>query len=398
LGDNIDGEAIGTKFGSSISLSSNAETVAIGASYTDGNGNLRSGQVRVYEWTSNSKWIQLGDDIDGEAENDRSGESVSLSGNGETVAVGASHNDGGNGDNSGHVRVHRLNKSRSLWIILGDDIDGEAQDDYSGRSVSLSDNGDTVAIGAMWNDGNGTRSGHVRVYRFNEYLKWIKLDDIDIDGEAVDDRFGASVSLSSDGETVAIGAKRNDGKGSSSGHVRVYRLNDDSKWIPLGDDIDGEAVKDESGSSVSLSSDGETIAIGAKYNDGNGTRSGHVRVYTLNEYLKWIPLGDDIDGEAECDQSGSSVSLSDNGRIVAIAARYNDGKGINSGHVRVYELNESLQEWSILGDDIDGEGVGDQFGSYVSLSGNGRTVAISSTPEDYYGDPLSSGYVKVYKW
>jgi len=50
------------------------------------------------------------------------------------------------------------------WQQMGDDINGEAKDDLSGLSVSLASDGDTVAIGAPFNDGNGTYSGHVRVY------------------------------------------------------------------------------------------------------------------------------------------------------------------------------------------------------------------------------------------
>ena len=47
----------------------------------------------------------------------------------------------------------------------------------------------------------------------------------------------------------------------------------------IGSDIDGEAAADFSGFSVSLSSDGSTVAIGARYNDGNGADAGHVRIY-----------------------------------------------------------------------------------------------------------------------
>jgi hypothetical protein len=54
-----------------------------------------------------------------------------------------------------------------------------------------------------------------------------------------------------------------------------------SDWSQIGNDIDGEAAGDRSGSSVSLSSDGQTVAIGALSNDGNGDASGHVRVYDL---------------------------------------------------------------------------------------------------------------------
>ena len=50
-------------------------------------------------------------------------------------------------------------------------------------------------------------------------------------------------------------------------------------WSQLESDIDGEAAFDNSGFSVSLSSDGTIVAIGAKNNGGNGSDSGHVRVY-----------------------------------------------------------------------------------------------------------------------
>ena len=102
-----------------------------------------------------------------------------------------------------------------------------------------------------------------------------------------------------------------------------------SYFSQIGGDIDGEAAGDYSGTSVSLSGDGTILAIGAPYNDGNGDDSGHVRVYQ-NVSGTWTQIGDDIDGEANNDQSGSSVSLSSDGSIVAIGAQRNDGNGDNS--------------------------------------------------------------------
>ena len=92
-----------------------------------------------------------------------------------------------------------------------------------------------------------------------------------------------------------IGARYNGDNGATSGHVRVYTLVGGT-WTPVGDDIDGEAAGDQSGHSVSLSSDGQTVAIGARRNGDNGADSGHVRVYTLVGGT-WTPVGDDIDGE-----------------------------------------------------------------------------------------------------
>jgi hypothetical protein len=123
----------------------------------------------------------------------------------------------------------------------------------------------------------------------------------DIDGEAAGDFSGYSVALSSDGTRVAIGAYANDG---NAGHVRVYDWNG-TAWAKVGGDIDGEAADDYSGYSVSLSSDGKRVAIGAIVNDGNGNRSGHVRVYDWNG-TAWAKVGGDIDGEAPGDRSGVS--------------------------------------------------------------------------------------------
>jgi hypothetical protein len=375
-GGDIDGEAGSDFNGYSVSLSSDGTILAIGATLNDGNGS-NSGHVRVYQYDANKttaqldqslpnfgpvRWNRLGADIDGEAAGDQSGTSVSLSSDGTILAVGAISNSG-NGQYSGHVRVYQWNGSS--WQPRGGDINGETEWNFSGFYVSLSSDGTILAVGAISNDGNGSDSGHVRVYEWNGPPTWQQRGG-DIDGESAGDQNGFSVSLSSDGNILAIGARDNDGNGSNSGHVRVYQYDANKTtaqldqslpnfgpvgWNRLGGDIDGEVNGDESGYSVSLSSDGTILAIGAINNDGNGTGSGHVRVYQydankttaqLDQSLPnfgpvgWNRLGVDIDGEAVNDQSGYSVSLSSDGTILAVGARYNDGNGSNSGHVRVY--------------------------------------------------------------
>ena len=99
----------------------------------------------------------------------------------------------------------------------------------------------------------------------------------DINGEAADDWSGFSVSMSADGLTVAVGAFRNDGSGTDAGHVRVYKLIG-GVWTQQGADIDGEFAGDFSGLSVSMSADGLTLAIGAPGNDDSGAEAGHTRV------------------------------------------------------------------------------------------------------------------------
>ena len=390
LGADIDGEAPGDSSASSVSLSGDGRTVAIGATSNSGGG-THSGHVRVYKHNG-TVWDQMGADIDGEAGGDLSGWSVSLSDDGETVAIGATYNVGnGLGIRSGHVRIYRWSEAAgdsAGWVQRGADIDGEAGGDMSGWSVSLSDDGQKVAIGAAYNDGNGSpNGGHVRIYSW-ETNTWVKRG-ADIDGEAPGDMSGMSVSLSGDGETVAIGALYNDGNGDTSGHVRIYTWSEDDGWDQIGADIDGEAPGDASGSSVSLSTDGQTVAIGATINSGGGgSQRGHVRVYKHN-VTGWVQRGPDIDGDGDFDLSGNSVSLSGDGETMAIGAAYNNN---GPGYVKVYSWETNT--WVERGH-IDGEADGDRSGSSVSLSTDGETVAIGAVFNDGNGS-LSGGHVRIY--
>ena len=387
IGSDINGEGPDAS-GTSVSINSDGTIVAIGAPENDGTGS-NSGHVRVYREFFGS-WSQRGSDIDGEAADDLFGSSVSINSDGTIVAIGAPENDG-NGSNSGHVRVYQY--SGSTWTQLGGDIDGEVADDLFGSSVSINSDGTIVAIGAPRNDGTSDSSGHVRVYQYSGSA-WTQLGG-DIDGENSGDQSGKSVSINSDGTIVAIGAPRNDDSASVSGHVRVYQYSG-STWTQLGGDIDGEAADDQSGSSVSINSDGTIVAIGAPRNDGTGSNSGHVRVY---QYIAgtWTQVGADINGETSDDLSGTSVSLSSDGIFLAIGAHNNIGDNILAGHVRMYR--NIYGTWTQMGDDIDGDDFVDYSGTSVSLSSNGTIVAIGAPEENDFGSP---GYVSVFitmnKW
>ena len=390
LGLDIDGEAAGDQSGWSVSLSSDGSRMAIGAIRNDDVG-VDAGHVRVYEWDGIS-WFQLGLDIDGEAAGDNSGWSVSLSADGSRLAIGATGNDGV-GAGAGHVRVYEWDGIS--WVQLGLDIDGEALGDGSGVSVDLSSDGSRIAIGAENNDAGGAFAGHVRIYQWDG-VGWIQLGQ-DLDGEGIGDYFGFSVSFSSDGDRLAIGAPENDGGASDAGHVRVYDW--DSvllTWEQLGLDIDGEAAGDGSGNSVSLSSDGNRLAIGAPGSDGAGGFTGDVRVYDWDSVsLSWVQLGLAIDGEGADDFSGSSVSLSSDGNRLAIGAILNDGNGADAGHVRLYDWDGTSLSWVQLGLDIDGEAAADLSGKSISLSSDGRRLAIGAYGN--VGNGLETGHVRVYE-
>jgi len=279
LGQDITGNVVGEQFGYSVALSSDGTILAAGAPYYAGNGGTRSGQVRVYRNVSGT-WTQIGQDIDdGEVASEFSGYGISLSSDRTILAVGTHR--GGDLSTPAKVRVYR--NVSGIWTKIGNDIVGEAVLDTS-LSVSLSANGLIIAIGARFNDGNGKDSGHVRIYE-NLSGVWTQIGN-DIDGKAAGDLSGWSVSLSADGNTVAIGAPINNGNGTNSGHVRIYK-NILGNWIQRGIDIDGETAGDNSGWSVSLSADGKTVAIGAPNNKKleSGIQSGHVRVYDISGVL-----------------------------------------------------------------------------------------------------------------
>ena len=160
----------------------------------------------------------------------------------------------------------------------------------------------------------------------------------------------------------------------------------------VGADINGEAAGDQSATSVALSSDGTRLAVGGWLNDGGGTDAGHVRVYEESGGA-WTQLGDDINGEAAGDEFGRSVALSSDGSRLAVGGRGNDGGGTDSGHVRVFE--ESGGTWTQVGDDINGEAAGDHFGWDVALSLNGTRLAAGGYLNDANGS--NAGHVRVFE-
>ena len=168
------------------------------------------------------------------------------------------------------------------WKQQDQAILGEAAGDESGYYVAVSADGMTMAVGSPGAWENEDRPGYVKVYhREGNGLSWTELGP-NIDGMANGDRLGASLVLSEDGKTLAIGAPGDWSKEDRPGYVRVYYMEGDVtdlSWKKLGQDIDGEAVGDNSGWSVSLSAYGKMVAIGSYANDGNDDRLGQVRVF-----------------------------------------------------------------------------------------------------------------------
>ncbi|MDO5979388.1 T9SS type A sorting domain-containing protein [Flavivirga spongiicola] len=385
VGQDIDGEAAVDRSGRSVSISADGTIVAIGASSNGGNG-TDSGHVRVYQ-NINGTWFQLGQDIDGPAASVFFGNEVSLSSNGLRLAVHAVRNTGVN-INSGETTVYDF--SGGNWVQVGTGILGAGNNDGNGTKIDISSDGLHVAIGSST---NSSFSGNVRVFSFNG-TNWLQTG-ADFVGNAVD-QLGRGVSLSANGSRLAIAIPGDDSLGSSLGSTRVYEYNG-SAWIELGSGIAGELANDNPGG-VSLSSDGNRVAMGASGNDGNGTISGHVRIFQYNG-SDWVQMGSDINGETSGDSVGNpnTFSLSSDGLTVAIGApSYDNSTGVtgyNIGHVRVFRYNGL--DWIQQGNGIVGEAVQDEFGGAVSMSANG-IVAVGAFNND--GSANLSGHVRVFEF
>jgi hypothetical protein len=396
LGLDIDGNP-GDYIGRSVSMNADGNRVAIGApdSYYNPSISASRGHVQIHEYNSSTQtWTQLGQDINGEFDGDQCGWSVSMNAIGDRVAIGAIKNDG-NGSNSGHTRIYEYNSSTQTWTQLGQDINGEFDGDQSGFSVSMNATGDMVAIGAPYNNVNGANSiGHVRIYQYNLSTQtWTKLGQ-DIDGESYGDNSGACVSMNATGDRVAIGAPTNRStSGNNTGHVRIYQYNSLTQaWTQLGQDVDGAAGANTGfGIRVYMNAAGDRFVVGAP-GYGGTVYAGQVRVYSWNSSSSsWAQLGQDINGITQDDYLGHKIGINAAGNRIIIGSSWLNGE---NGNTRVYEYKESTQLWTQIGQSIDPENPNVYAVGSVSINSIGDKIAIGTPYND--GNGFVSGHVRVY--
>ena len=377
------GKSSFTQLGPDFTFASGASSTSLSSDGTKMSFNIfganNRGLVKVFSWDGTS-WAQLGNDIVGQADGDYFGVSNSLSSDGTKIAIGASYSDG-NGENSGHTGVYSWDGT--TWIQLGADILGEAANDLAGGAVSLSNDGTKLAVGANYNDGNGDYSGHARIFSWDG-TNWTQLGD-DIDGENARDKFGETITLSGDGNRVAIGSPEN---GIQQGHLRIYDWNGTS-WVQVGDDIDGKSTAEGQNQSTFLSDDGTTVVIGSVA--ANKSR-GYARVFRYDG-TQWAQIGE-IVGDAEGDRFGSSVSLSSNGNRLVVGMWLKNFPGDSKGRVRVYDYNGAT--WSQNGPDIIGNIDKNRFGYEVFISTDGTKISASNN-NMYDQIAGATNYLKVFE-
>ena len=291
-----------------------------------------------------------------------------------TIVAIGSANNADAGSGAGRVRIFRYNASTQTWDLTGT-IYGENPSDRAGTSIAMSDDGSIVVIGSPGNSNGGFSAGQLRAYEYDG-TNWVQKGT-NIEGSS-GDRLGQQLSISGDGLTIA---NSGDSYGSNSeGQVRVFSFNG-SDWISEGAPIDGTNNGEQFGYSLSLSDDGSILAI--------GNVLGQVSVYENNG--GWAQLGATISGTS-ADDFGISISLSGNGKVLALSAPLDDTGGSDAGLVEVYEYLNN--QWSVRGGSFVGS-AGEEFGTAVSLSRNGNVLAVSA-PTASFGGLTNNGRVGIF--
>ena len=305
----------GDYFGQSVSISSDGNTAIVGA---HGDDSAR-GSAYIYTrsgttWTQQTKLT-----VSNGGSNDWFGYSVSLSSDGNTAIVGSHAADGLRGS------AYIYTRSGSTWtqqtkLVASDGSSG----DYFGISVSMSSDGNTAIVGAH-NDDSNRGSAYIYTRSGSTWTQQTKL--IASDGVA-NDYFGRSVSMSGDGNTAIVGAYGDDSRGSAYIYTRSG-----STWTQQSKLIasDGSS-NDNFGISVSMSSDGNTAIVGAYYDDNEkGTDAGSAYIYTRSGTTWTQQTKLTASDGSSSDRFGYSVSLSSDGKVAIIGSYWDDDKGTNSG-------------------------------------------------------------------
>ncbi|WP_207907277.1 integrin [Paucimonas lemoignei] len=436
-------------FGFSVALTADGNTLAIGAYLEDSgatgvNGNqasntaFNSGAVYVYTRSGNI-WVQQAYiKASNTGAGDWFGYSVALAGNGNTLAVGApfesSAATGINGNqlnndalDSGAVYVFTRNGtawSQQAYVKASNTNTGDA----FGISVALSSDGNTLAAGAAneassatgingnQNNNNAFDSGAVYVFTRGG-TAWSQQAYIKASNTGEGDAFGATIALSGDGNTLAVGAYNEDSSATGiqgnqnnelatdSGAVYVF-IRNGSNWTQQAYiKASNTESMDWFGYSLALSADGNTLAVGAygedsaasgvngNQTDNSSAESGAVYVFSRNggawsqqAYIK-------ASNTNSLDWFGTGVALSADGNTLIVGAAGEDGGsvGINGNQAdngtgdsgAAYVFVRSGVTWTQRAYiKAPNPGAGDMFGMSVAISADGSTAAVGAYNED----------------
>ena len=388
VGNSLYGDNDLDEFGEAVSNNAAGDIIAIGARLNDTAGD-QYGQVKVFQLQSND-WQQLGNDLLGQAfpaAGEKFGWDLDLNDSGTRLVVGSPVFINGS-TIPGVTRVFEFDGAD--WVQLGNDIEGENDQDLSGWSVAINSDGSRIITGSVGNSDNGVGSGQARIYEYDG-SDWVKLGN-DIEGESAYLTGGSGVAIDGAGEIVAVGfAENNDpSSGPGKGIVRIYELVG-ATWDQLGDDFLGDFEGDDFGTQISINQSGNRIALGARLHSGTQSFSGQTRVFEFQNNA-WGQVGSAVEGN-ENEALGTSVSLNDQGNVLVAGGRANNPVDLQRGIVRVFRFSNGA--WQQFGDSIYGEANEDKAGRGVASNAEGNIVVIGAPFNDTNG--VDSGQARVFQ-
>jgi len=325
------------------------------------------------------------------------GASVAVSDDGEVMATGAwgyENTTLGSGVDYGSVTVYRKDASGNfVQDAFISDVTAAFANNRFGWDVALDLDGNTLAIGAPFycngdiNAGCGaTHIGRVYIYRYAAGV-WTLEDQFNAtgDNEAADTDFGASVSLTDDGNTVAIGAP---GKrviqfnpfflATDAGSVYTYTFaggNWTQEAILVSNDI---ATRDGLGYDVAISDDGSTIIAGAVNPIVGGNNSNTAYIFR-NSGSAWTQEAKLIPSDPSPNSLfGRSVDVSDDGNTAIIGAP-------NNSTGKAYIFNFAGSAWT-EGVNLTAQAGGNEFGYSVAITGDGVVAAVGDPSANATGE------------
>ena len=360
-------------FGESVAISSDGNTAVVGAPFDDGT-HLDAGAIYVYT-RNGSVWSEQAKLTITTSGNDfRFGISVSISADGNTIAAGAQYDFAGA---SYAGAVYTFTRSGTVWSqqqqIYPSNIVGNNE---FGFSVSLSDDAQVMIVGARSRNTGSPQSGAAYIYRFNG-SSWIQEEQINNPTPESNDYFGHSVCISGDGNIVIIGAYSDNSAILNGGAAYMYHK-EGASWVQRGAFPYGAFSNAQAGWSVTIDYTGETAVAGARYDSGDVSGAGSVIVYTRSG-TTWTPSDVLFVSSPTTPFSanmGSSVDISGDGKYIVAGA---PGGGTTGGgygsSVRVFEnINGTWTNTFILSPET-----AIRIGASVAISSDGSTV-ISGNP------------------
>jgi hypothetical protein len=282
----------------------------------------------------------------------------------------------------------------SYWLQRGAVLTASdaGENDQYGTSIALNANGTTLAVGAVNWDSSFTDQGGVYIYDWNG-ASWVQRGSVLTASDASEVlRFGFSISLSADGTVLAVGTSNWDGAFANQGGVYIYDWNG-AAWVRRGAVLTAaDAVSGDWFGRVALNADGTILVVGA--HNRNGSRGG-VYIYDWTGSA-WVQRGSVLTASdaAEGDNFGGSISLSDDGSILAVGAYNWEGANTNQGGVYIYDWTGSawVQRGSVL--TANDAAAGDQFGVSVCFNGAGTLLAVGAY--NWEGSLTNQGGAYIY--